>query len=95
MKKPEPRLVKRLYYHECEEYIGHKLGYELRDTLGSCGKKNVEYRDFWHFILDRRDIHNGCEFRMPSPTEAKKDWQKVILEEFHKEFGEGPYWVEW
>lgn len=104
MEKPEPKSIKRLDYHECAKYIEHKLGYDLRDVLGKFSKANrdnglwqtTEYCDFWHFLMDVcGDVHNGCEIYMPEPKQAKKAWQKVILEEFHKEFGDGPYWVEW
>jgi len=99
MKKPKAQKIERLDYDECQKYISHKLGYNLRDTLGMFkGKKHnskVEYRDFWHFLCDHCEIHNGSEFYMPTSDEATEEWQKPILEAFNEEFGEGPYWVWW
>jgi hypothetical protein len=99
MKKPEPRKIERLDYNECAKYIGEKLGYDLRDTLGKFKRQpyddSIEYRDFWHLIIDRCDIHNGCEFWMPEEDSAEEDWQVPILKAFWEEFGEGPYWVSW
>lgn len=99
MKKPKPKIIKRLDYHECKDYIEEKLGYKLRDTLGKFSTKDgynssIEYRDFWHFLVDKCNIHNGCQIWMPEP-ECGNEWQRPILEAFHEEFGEGPYWVSW
>lgn len=99
MEKPKPQKIERLDYHDCSKYIEHKLGYDLRDTLGKfSGKKDwesIEYRDFWHFLIDTQEVHNGCDIYMPYPDETEEEWQKEILQAFHNEFGEGPYWVWW
>ncbi len=105
MAKPKAKKIERLDYHECADYIGELLGYDLDDTLGKFGRKSyddkIEYRCFWSFIVDHCEIHNGCEFWMPSPDDEwyfkdkNSEWVKPILEAFHKEFGEGPYWASW
>lgn len=109
MKKPTAKKIERLDYPECADYIEKKLGYNLRDTLGKFSTENtksgayekIEYRDFWHFIVDVCNVHNGCEFYMPDPKDEwyfkdnKREWIKPILEAFWEEFGAGPYWVEW
>ena len=97
MKKPKPKVTKHLDYDECAKYVEQKLGYDLRDTQGKFtnGKLNedVEYRDFWHFLVDATGLHNGCEIYMPE--EADEQWQQEIIDMFLNEFGRGPYWVEW
>lgn len=105
MKKPKSKKVERLDYHQCEDFIEKKLGCKLRDTLGKFSPealkdgsyKTKEYRDFWHFIVSEADVHNGSELFLDKESfkARAKSWQLVILEEFWREFGEGPYWVEW
>lgn len=87
-------------HHKCAEKIEKKLGYKLRDTLSKFsgkGVKEVEYRDFWHFIVDRYDPHNGSIICINSELkERAKNWQKEILDAFVEEFGDfQKYWVEW
>ena len=98
MKKPKTKKVKRLDYHECADYISKKLGYNLRDTLGRWKgmvyQPDLEYRDFWHYLVEVCQISNGCEIYLPHPDDVK-GWQKPILQAFWDEFGQGPYWVEW
>lgn len=107
MQKPQPKTIERLDYLECVAYIEEKLGYELRDTLGKFKlnnfdksiqsfDKSIEYRDFWHFIIDNCEIHNGCEIYMPLVCEDNQPWQNEILKAFHDEFGEeAQYWIWW
>lgn len=94
--KPKAEKMVVFDYHECAAFVGQKLGYDLCDTLGRfTGNPKAEYRDFWHFLIDHCDIHNGCQIWMPTPEKCNKDWQNVILQAFLDEFGEGPYWVSW
>lgn len=100
--KPKSKVkpIQVLDYHECEQVVEEKLGYELRDTLGKFdptrpGNKNVPYRDFWHFLVDTCGVTNGGTLYMPFEHEAKEEWQKEILRAFHTEFGEGPYLTSW
>lgn len=101
MNKPEPKQRKSpIYiYLECEAYIESKLGYRLRDTLEKFkdGKsRDVEYRDYWHFIISRHDyITNGSEFEITIDMLDGEDWQNEITQAFIDEFGETSYWVEW
>ena len=101
MDKPAPFTRTYLDYNRCSDYIGEKLGYDLRDTLGkyktTTGWEEIEYQDFWHFILDcNPELHNGCEFRLPEIECAEKEWQRVILQAFYDEFGKDTtYWLEW
>jgi|GEM_PF-2422786 len=103
MKKPEPRKIERLDYSECEEYIAWKLGIKnLRNVAGkSYDPKSPDYKkpyqDFWHFIVNYYDVHNGSTFTIFSEMlENAKDWQKTIIQAFIDEFGDNAeYWVEW
>lgn len=98
MKKPEPKKIDRLDFHECIEFINDKLGYNIDDVEGYNTDPTKEFKCFWHFITDVCEIHNGCEFYMPLPGDYEDDeepWVTEILEAFLDEFGEGPYYVSW
>jgi hypothetical protein len=99
MNKPEKKTIEYYDYYECEEFLREKLGYDLEDTLGKYtkAKKEVEYRNFWHFLLDNCWVENESFFTFQEIEEYEEveDWQKVILLEFIEEFGYGPYWTEW
>ena len=108
LKNPKPKQHTHKYYnyHECEKYIAKKLGIkDLRDCLGKFDesngpyeeRENIEYRDFWHFIVDDVEIHNGCAFYIPEPYEGCdwKQWQIDICNAFADEFGMEQFWVSW
>lgn len=101
MDKPQLKTRQAFDYHECERYIEYQLGYKLGDTLGrwdTSPPKDVEYRDFWHFLCDRCNLHNGSYFNMKHIDEDKnlKPWQLEIINAFYLEFGEdATYWVDW
>ena len=113
MKKPVKKTKEYYDYHECEKYIANKLGIkDLRDCLGKfqghLHDDTVEYRDFWHYIIEHGGIHNGCYFTMfieeTDEMEDKWLWVKPIIEAFIEEFGdedddgvkcEAEFWVEW
>lgn len=87
-------------YNKCADKIEEVLGYKLRDTLGKHGKsesKEVEYRDFWHFIGDNCEPHNGSIICIGSELkDGAKNWQKEIIDAFVEQFGDDQeYWVEW
>ncbi len=101
MNKPAPQPRKPiLLYAECEKWIGEKLGYDIRDTLGSMelvSREECEYRDYWHFLCDQMEVHNGSEITIGSDLlGCGTDWQDEITRAFIAEFGDGAeYWVEW
>ncbi len=49
------------------------------------------YQDFWHWIVDNRDIRNGSYFTLSNEDfeDIEEDWQKTILEYVLAEFGKG------
>ncbi len=107
MEKPKFKTLQYLDYHECRDYIEHKLGYSLRDTLGKFEpglsaeeREKREYRDFWHWIVDGIDVWNGCLIVLPTSVQelvsAEYKWVEEILDAFTEEFGaNAEYWVEW
>ena len=102
MKKPEPKARKEvLDYHECADYIAHKLGVDdLRDFSGKYMtpgiSEDLPYQDFWHFLYDSQDIGNPSYIFIPRTNNDFEDWQIKICKAFHEEFGEdAEYWVEW
>jgi hypothetical protein len=100
MKKPTLKTIKHLDYHECAEYIEHKLGYRLRDVQANFddkGNRIGEYWDFWHFICDTQNPHRGCYiFIGEESKETAEEWQIKIIDAFIEEFGDNKeYWVDW
>lgn len=103
---PEKRPDDSYDYHEVRDWLNHMYERDDRDVLGKFktgGDPDAEYRDFWHFVCDRTEIGNGCLFIMYEEwTEDANDWQKEIIEQYLKNFGEGEqgdreiqFWVEW
>lgn len=60
-------------------------------------KLRPEYRDYWHFLGDRCDIHNGgAMWIYRELLEDSKPWQAEITQAFIDEFGDGcMFWTEW
>jgi len=62
------------------------------------GERNrPEYRDYWHFLIDRRDIHDGgCVGVGSDLLEDCKPWQAEITQAFIDHFGdECEFWTDW
>lgn len=69
----KPQIKSRDYwdYHEVIEYIEAKYGISTRGYIPKCGfteeqlneiHSGTPYLDFWHWIVDRHEIHNGSIF---------------------------------
>lgn len=80
--------------------------YNERDLLGKFtedGDLEREYRDFWHFVIEKADITNGCIFVMHEEwAEGAEGWQVEILQRYLHHFGDGEngnrhieFWVAW
>lgn len=55
-----------------------------------------EYRDYWHFLVDRCEVRNGGTVRISSDLlESSAPWQQEITRAFIEEFGECEFWTEW
>ena len=107
MNKPELKCVDMaINWREAREWIRHKTGRDIRDWLGKFGPdgkefhKEIPYRDFWNWITDHCDIHNGCLFSLRSEhlenCQGDEAWAAEVLNMFIAEFGDGTkYWTEW
>ena len=99
MEKPSKKSYEYLPYGKCAEYIAHVLGVkDLREVDGKFyGNKDAEYKDFWHLLVDKKTVHNGCVITIYlEDADGAEDWQRQIIEAFVTEFGEGAeYWVDW
>ena len=86
-----------LKYSECEEYISHKLGYDIRDTLGIFASDDVpddaEYRDLWNFLTNNRSIVTGEVLIDSELLGAGDDWQDEITQKFIDEFGDNALYL--
>lgn len=76
MKKPKQKTSKPHWdYHEVIEFIEKKYKIETRGYTPKCGfteaqleenKKHYRgtdskpYLDFWHYLTDNSEVHNGC-----------------------------------
>lgn len=101
----KPTLESKQYYdyHKCKAFIREKYGYDERDYLGKYKRKNgkvlsvndsVEYLDFWHWVVDNYEIHNGCfiEFSNEDYDQIEKDWVKEIYSHYMDEFCPDKNW---
>ncbi len=107
-KKPKKKQIHGPVYHynEVMAYIREKYGKDTRNWRGTkfTGKKDdAPYCDFWHWILDRNEISNGCFFTLYIDEEEyfkddfEKEWVTEIFDILKKEFNETEFefWVEW
>ncbi len=104
LKKPECKPCVIAYdWDEVQEYIEKKYSCDLRDFGGMFdGRKGEEYQDFWHWIIDRNDIHNGCQFWLGfNDLGSQPEWVQKIASYIIAEFPEAGtddglnLWVSW
>lgn len=118
MEKPQIKTREYIDFLEVQDYIEHKYNIKLRgytpqngftdeqllktkEEYGSHEKK--PYLDFWHWICNNYEIHNGCEFVMEldwhlhqNNAKHTPEWVREILKLFQQEFGNTPFfWVSW
>lgn len=92
------------YYDVCR-YIEKKYKISLENYAKWSPGKNDDkpYQNFWHWITDRQEIHNGCFFYLNVYEHTEPEdkycpgWVKEILKRFYDEFGEDEmrFWVAW
>lgn len=91
-------------YHEARDYINKKYNCDIDNYYNYKydGSSTVPYCNFWHWLVDAVDIHNGCYFylghedalEMTDEVELEdylgNDWKFIqeVLRLFYKEFGE-------
>lgn len=73
LKKPTPKPRKALYdYSEVISYIERKYKIDTRDYAGrwketdSVKREAIPYQDFWHWVVDHNEVHNGCDIVLDS-----------------------------
>lgn len=104
--KPKKKSGKSYWdFHEVTNYLEQLHGKDFRDYAGKwCAKGNEEkpYLDFWHWIIDGGDIHNGCFFYMPDREclndPEVEDWKKEIVKYYVDFLGDDydeEMWVDW
>lgn len=109
MNKPEKETTEYYDWLKAKEYVNAKLGRDIRDYAGMFPKNgprnpDAPYQDFWHWMLDKAEISNGCIVTMARWWgDGAEAWQQEILSEFLAEFGEpdetgevaATFWVWW
>lgn len=108
-KVPKPRKKSRSDYdwNDIVDYIQKKYGKDIRDWAGKYSNKSkhkkseeIEYQDFWLFMCDVCEIHNGSVvWLFPgdwAEDETCPPWRKEICKILVKEFGfEFQAYVSW
>lgn len=91
----KPTLHKKEYFDflEMMKFVQDKYSIYIRDYAGTFKNgivNDVEYQDFWSFMLDYIDVSNGV-IRKLSWEDLKDcaeyDWQREICDLFIAEFG--------
>ncbi len=56
-----------------------------------------EYRDYWHFLIEHRSVHNGGTVLVGSDLlEDCEPWQAEITQAFIDHFGDDcEFWTDW
>ena len=107
MDRPRKKTRVAYEYRECRDYLQEKYHYQERDVLGykhalkSGASEMPPCQDFWRWVCDHHQIHNGCyvTFSAERLAEIEEDWVKKIyalyLGEFADEDGTLRMWCEW
>ena len=120
--KERDYLGKFKYQSECLKEVNAKFGkswYNTRpaefteeqkqanDLYNELMNNGPEYKDFWHWVCDHYEIHNGCFITFSQETldsyeghdDGMPEWVKTIygyyLKEFADENGEVEMYVSW
>lgn len=103
MDKPVKQTKEYYDFSECMAYIKEKYGKDYRDLdnkYGPNAKKNAEYLDFWHVLIDSQEISNGSVFTMfydmfDSEEQWVVDFVDIIYKEFGDEYADIDFMVSW
>lgn len=90
LKKPtkKPRPGQFLDYHEVIAYIEQKYGVDTRNYAKHMytGKPDdPPYQDFWHWVMDRNEVHNGCDIII-DPSQVERDYAECKTLKDHADF---------
>lgn len=95
LKKPKKQTHRYYDYHECRDYLQKKFGYDERDyaKIYNNGKydKDIECLDFWYWLCEHSEIHNGCfvYFSKENLDDLDGDeWVKEIYGHYIDEFAD-------
>ena len=94
MNKPEYETLRpALNWNKACKYIEVTYDCDLRNFAGKTfGVGDTKpYQDFWYFMCDHNEVHNGSYIYVPHPDDFPdaKPWQKQICKWFHDEFADG------
>lgn len=107
MKKPEPCYPhpKSYDYHDCAAWIEQQYHVDLRDYAGTFDHTpDAPYQDFWRWLLDHNEIHNGCYLGIDlddwKNDEETPLWVQSILVLFLEAFLPNDnedylFWISW
>lgn len=107
MKKPTKKQAKPYWdFYEVMGYLEQLHGKNFRDYAGKHGsnKDNVPYLDFWHWVCDQNEVHNGSWIHLPDwhyymdPDTHTDEWKKEIMQYFYDFLGDDYHerlWAAW
>ena len=107
MNRPKLRMFEALDYFECIKYLEKKYNFNSRDYAGKYKRgstPNTPYQDYWHFVIDCVDVHNGSFMWISNEWVedlAKDDYRTIITNLIFEEFadynkdGSIQFWVDW
>jgi hypothetical protein len=91
-------------WHDVIAFLEEKYDIDVRDynkKFSKGSEQDVEYLDFWHWVLGMYDVHNGSfiDLSVKYWLEEKSTplWVKEILQKMYDEFQEEDmnFWVSW
>lgn len=98
MDKPLANTVVYYNYHECRDYLQKKYGYDERNYQRqpvTPGSHYTTSKDFWLWLCDHEDIHNGGYVTFSQEIlaewqadEAIPDWAAEIYTHYLDEFAD-------
>ncbi len=90
------------HYNEVTDYLEALHKKNFRDYASHFLDSKQPYQDFWHYLTDSTEIHNGCEFCLPDVSVLQDKtvpaWVREILKHYYDFLGrdfDEPMWVEW
>lgn len=89
--------IKKEYYdyNELRDYLQDKYNYDEWDYAGKYSKRKgvstpegevVPYLDFWHWVVENYDIHNGCYITFHSERFEEIGENKGWIKEIYKTY---------
>jgi hypothetical protein len=101
--KVRKKVMKVYDFHDLTKEVERRAGKSVRDWAGRWDKKYgtkafeaTPYQDFWHFICDNFEIHNGATEWMDFDELLKdcdEDWQKEVCQLYIDVAGHGEHEV--